>query len=451
MARPDAAATLQELLLRAVDFPGDRAAAARPRRAGDLSLLAGDRRARGRGGAAGSPALGVEPGERVALVYPTGAEFFDAFFGILLAGAVPVPLYPPVRLGRLDEYRERTAGHARGGRRGRRARRPAAGAARSAPAVERARPRAGCLTARRAARRALAGRRRRGRRTSRSSSSPRAPPSSRSRSRSTSAPCSPRCARSTALWPDTPRARPFGRLLAAALPRHGADRLRLPGARAPLGADAAAARGLRRAPRALAARALAPLAPRISPAPNFAYALAAERMRDDELEGVDLSNWRCALCGAETVVADTLRRFTARFAPYGFRAEALTPVYGLSEAALAVTFPPLGRRAARRALRARAARRRGARRARPGGARAGLGRRAAPRLPARDARRATARRCRRAAGRPTLRRRPVADARATSGSPRRPRGCSTAAGSTPATSASSTTASSSSPGAPRTC
>ena len=33
----------------------------------------------------------------------------DAFFGALLAGAVPVPLYPPVRLGRLEEFHARTA------------------------------------------------------------------------------------------------------------------------------------------------------------------------------------------------------------------------------------------------------------------------------------------------------------------------------------------------------
>ena len=54
-------------------------------------------------------ALGIAPGDRVALVYPTSADFFDAFFGVLLAGAVPVPLYPPVRLGRLEEYAARTA------------------------------------------------------------------------------------------------------------------------------------------------------------------------------------------------------------------------------------------------------------------------------------------------------------------------------------------------------
>jgi acyl-CoA synthetase (AMP-forming)/AMP-acid ligase II len=57
----------------------------------------------------GLQALGVRRGDRVALVFPTGPEFFAAFFGTLLAGAVPAPLYPPVRLGRLGEYLRRTA------------------------------------------------------------------------------------------------------------------------------------------------------------------------------------------------------------------------------------------------------------------------------------------------------------------------------------------------------
>jgi acyl-CoA synthetase (AMP-forming)/AMP-acid ligase II len=80
----------------------------------------------------------------------------------------------------------------------------------------------------------------------------------------------------------------------------------------------------------------------VSAAPNFAYALATTRITDDELEGVDLSSWRVALDGAEPISAAVLRAFAARFAPWGFRGEALTPVYGLAEAALAVTFSELG-------------------------------------------------------------------------------------------------------------
>ncbi|MCW2691177.1 MAG: acyl-CoA synthetase (AMP-forming)/AMP-acid ligase, partial [Mycobacterium sp.] len=52
---------------------------------------------------------GVKRGDRVALVLPTSPEFVECFFGVLCAGAIPVPLYPPVRLGRLDEYHRRTA------------------------------------------------------------------------------------------------------------------------------------------------------------------------------------------------------------------------------------------------------------------------------------------------------------------------------------------------------
>lgn len=81
----------------------------------------------------------------------------------------------------------------------------------------------------------------------------------------------------------------------------------------------------------------------VSPAPNFAYEICARKIPDAELEGLDLSSWRIALNGAEAVRPDTLRRFTERFAPYGFRDEAHYPAYGLAEASLAVTFPPPGR------------------------------------------------------------------------------------------------------------
>ena len=81
----------------------------------------------------------------------------------------------------------------------------------------------------------------------------------------------------------------------------------------------------------------------IGAAPNFAYELAAAKIADDEIEGLDLSAWRAALNGAEPVLPATLDRFTARFASCGFRREALLPVYGLAESSLAVTIPPVGR------------------------------------------------------------------------------------------------------------
>jgi fatty-acyl-CoA synthase len=81
----------------------------------------------------------------------------------------------------------------------------------------------------------------------------------------------------------------------------------------------------------------------ISAAPNFAYELAAAKISDEEIQGLDLSAWRAALNGAEQVLPATLKRFTARFARCGFRPQTHLPVYGLAEASLAVTIPPVGR------------------------------------------------------------------------------------------------------------
>jgi fatty-acyl-CoA synthase len=81
----------------------------------------------------------------------------------------------------------------------------------------------------------------------------------------------------------------------------------------------------------------------IAAAPNFAYELCVRKTADKDIEGLDLSSWRVAMNGAEPVNPETMERFTARFARYGFRAEAHLPVYGLAESSLAVTVPPLDR------------------------------------------------------------------------------------------------------------
>ena len=75
----------------------------------------------------------------------------------------------------------------------------------------------------------------------------------------------------------------------------------------------------------------------ISAAPNFAFDLCVKRVTDDEIAGVDLSAWRLAVNGSEAVTADTLTRFSARFAASGFRATALAPMYGLAETAVGLT------------------------------------------------------------------------------------------------------------------
>ena len=81
----------------------------------------------------------------------------------------------------------------------------------------------------------------------------------------------------------------------------------------------------------------------ISGAPNFAYEACIRRIPDDVLDDLDLSSWRVAFNGAETVSPATMDAFLERFAPCGFRREAMMPVYGLAENSVGLAFPPLGR------------------------------------------------------------------------------------------------------------
>jgi len=81
----------------------------------------------------------------------------------------------------------------------------------------------------------------------------------------------------------------------------------------------------------------------LAAAPNFAYELCVKKVTDEQMAGLDLSSWRAALNGAEPVNPETIERFAARFARCGFHKAAMLPVYGLAEASLAVTVPPLGR------------------------------------------------------------------------------------------------------------
>jgi fatty-acyl-CoA synthase len=81
----------------------------------------------------------------------------------------------------------------------------------------------------------------------------------------------------------------------------------------------------------------------ISAMPNFGYEMLTAAVSPAEAAELDLARWRIAFNGAEPVLAPTVAEFTARFAPAGFRPGAMFPVYGMAEATLAVTFPPVGR------------------------------------------------------------------------------------------------------------
>jgi fatty-acyl-CoA synthase len=291
-------------------------------------------------------ALSPQPGERVGLVFPTGPAFFDAFFGALLAGCVPVPLYPPVRLGRLDEYHRRTA---------------ALLAAAGAP----------LLLADRRVRRLLGETVERARRHGalpfgcRTLDELPAPVAAHRPARpdpadlalvqfSSGTTVEPKpvalshravmaqVAALDGLWPALSAERPTGvswlplyhdmGLIGCIFPA-----LELPSVMTLIGPEAFVARP------AIWLRTLSRYRATISPAPSFAYALAVHKVRDEELAGVDLSAWKVALNGAEAVAPGVLRAFQERYRRYGLPETALTPVYGLSEAALAVTFSALDR------------------------------------------------------------------------------------------------------------
>ncbi len=81
----------------------------------------------------------------------------------------------------------------------------------------------------------------------------------------------------------------------------------------------------------------------LSAAPNFGYEISCRRIDDSAIQGLDLSSWRLAFNGAEPVSSQTIANFMDRFAPYGFSREASAPVYGLAESSVGLAFPPLHR------------------------------------------------------------------------------------------------------------
>jgi fatty-acyl-CoA synthase len=280
-------------------------------------------------------AKGVRAGERVAIVLPTSPGFVASFFGVQLAGAVPVPLYPPVRLGRMEEYHRRTA-----------AMLETSGAALVVTddrirrllgkAVEMARPRLGLVT------------------HDDLSDGPET-------ERTVAAGDLAVVQFSSGTTVDAkPVALTHANVVAnlasidhflggeTGATHTGVSWLPLYHDMGLIGCllEAVYHRGSLvlippenfLAKPALWLRALSRHRGTISPAPNFAYGLCVKRVKDEDLAGVDLSSWRLALCGAEPIAPGTLRAFEERFARFGLSQTALTPVYGLSEAALAVTF-----------------------------------------------------------------------------------------------------------------
>jgi acyl-CoA synthetase (AMP-forming)/AMP-acid ligase II len=334
--------TLGRQLERAAEHP--RVVRFIDRREQPTELSYGEILARAREVAAGLLRRGLRQGDRVAIILPTCPEFFFAFFGASLAGLVPVPLYPPVRLGRLDEYHRGTAEMLR-----------ACGARLVVtdgqvrrilgPTIERAGPGLACTTTGRLAEPGGNGPEAAGDGDALaliqfSSGTTGAPRPIRLTHRQVLSNAGLIVDRILESYPEGP-----------GLTHHGVSWLPLYHDMGLVGCVFTSllhAAELTLIPPELFLarpgiwlRTISRYRGTTSPAPNFAYALCADRIRDADLDGVDLSSWRLALNGAEPVSPATLKRFADRFAPFGLRPEALTPVYGLAEAALAVTFSPV--------------------------------------------------------------------------------------------------------------
>jgi acyl-CoA synthetase (AMP-forming)/AMP-acid ligase II len=81
----------------------------------------------------------------------------------------------------------------------------------------------------------------------------------------------------------------------------------------------------------------------ISTMPNFAFDALVDAVPPERARELDLSAWRVCFNGAEIIRADSLAAFAERFAPAGFRPATMTPGFGMAEATLVATLPPLGR------------------------------------------------------------------------------------------------------------
>ena len=78
----------------------------------------------------------------------------------------------------------------------------------------------------------------------------------------------------------------------------------------------------------------------LSVAPNFAFDMCVNKVTDEEIDGLDLSSLRVVLNGSEAVLPETMSRFAERFGPAGFNPTAMRPVYGLAECTVGLTVTP---------------------------------------------------------------------------------------------------------------
>jgi acyl carrier protein len=290
--------------------------------------------------AAGLQHLGIQPGDTVAIMLPTGSEYFFSFFAILLAGAIPVPIYPPLRRSQLEEHLRRHQGILSNC------------SARVLITISRAKAFAQLLKSQvpsllhvttKDDLGSLAG----------SYQSPNIRPEDiaflQYTSGSTGSPKGVILTHSNLLA----NIRAMGEAVAANSRDVFVSWLPLYHDMGLIGAWLASmyfsATLVSLSPLAFLTRpqrwleAIHHYRGTLSASPNFGYELCMKRISDQEIAKLDLSSWRLAFNGAEPVSPATIKNFTARFASTGFTPETMFPVYGLAESTVGLAFPPLNR------------------------------------------------------------------------------------------------------------
>jgi 1-acyl-sn-glycerol-3-phosphate acyltransferase len=341
VAAPASAATLLDALeWHAIEQPERTHILLADREAEPERITFGDLRNEAVAVAAGLKSRGIRPGETVAIMLPTGREFFAAFYGALYAQAVPVPLYPPARPSQIETHLRRVAGIL------------ANCEARILLTFERAKRLAHLLRSLGTRLEIIVD-------------------VAEVAEAQVAWPAPPLTPRDTAFLQYTSGStgQPKGVVLTHRNLLSNLDAMqrvtRVTSADlfvswlplyhdmgligACFGALVIGFPLVLMSPFAFLSRPVRWLRAidwhraTITAAPNFAYELCLNKIEEKELHGLDLSSLRLAFNGAEAVSAQTLERFAARFAPYGLRREALMPVYGLAESAVGLTFPPVGR------------------------------------------------------------------------------------------------------------